>query len=149
MMQCNPKSNRIQHPFSDLQVGVDSLFDHLFNGQGARSSTGWTPRVSIAESDVEYQLVMEFPGLNPEDVSVEVKDGLLEISGSKKQEELADGFRILRDERTGGEFERKFEFSTQVDFEKVEATFNHGLLTLSLPKSEKVLPRKIEISVGE
>lgn len=143
-MNMNTTCNRVKTPFGDFQIDMDNLMDHFF-GETQRGTTSWSPRISVAESDSEYRMVIELSGVDPENVSIEMKEGRLEISGEKKVAELPEGFNLIRDERVAGEFKRTFEFSTLVDADRIEANITSGLLHLVLPKSEKVLPRKIEI----
>jgi HSP20 family protein len=143
--------NRVKTPFGDFQIDVDNLVDHFFGDalQKSQSEPGWAPRISVLESDNEYQMIVELAGVNPADVSIEMKEGRLEISGEKTIAAVPEEFTVLREERVKGSFKRAFEFSTLVDADRIVAQFKNGILELVLPKSEKVLPRKIEISVSE
>ena len=151
-MKLNQK-NRVSTPFGDFQIDVENLVDHFFrDGNKERSSesqecsqSAWTPRVSVVESETAYQMVVELPGIDPADVSVEMQEGRLEISGEKKIAELAEGGNYVRDERLKGEFKRVFEFSKLIEPDEIKAEFKNGLLHIDLPKSAKVLPRKIDI----
>lgn len=150
-MKLNNTINRVATPFGEFQLDVDNLFDHVFGGRSEREngSKVWSPRVSITESDTEYGMMVELPGVDPSDVSIEMKDNQLEISGVKNRAELPEGTKNVRDERPVGDFKRSFEFSQQVDADKISAEFKNGVLTVALPKSQTVLPRKIEIKVAE
>ena len=150
-MKLNTHSNRVKTPFGDIQFEVDNLFDHVFGTRtnpGSALSKGWTPRVAITESDTTYQMMMELPGVDPASVNLEVQDNQLEISGEKSIPEVPEGTTSIRDERTFGSFHRVFEFNQLVDMDRIEATFENGLLRVDLPKSEAVLPRKIEVKVA-
>ena len=146
---------RFATPFGDFQVDVENLVDHLFGDRAEKCSStcqtrdsansGFSPAVSITESDQGYQLEMELPGVSHEDVEIEMIDSILSVAGEKKIDEPAEGVKKVRNERRAGTFSRKFEFSTSVDSDGIEASFDSGLLVVSVPKSEKVLPRKIEI----
>ena len=80
-------------------------------------------------------------------MSVEVADGQLTIGGEKSLPELDETSTVHRRERMAGKFERKFEFPTHVDFDKIEATCEDGVLVIQVPKAAQVLPRKIDIAV--
>lgn len=155
-MKANTSKNRL----GDFQVDIENLFDQLFGGHvknaaasaaatAAATVNGIFPRTDITESDSQYVLVMELPGVAATDVSIEMKEGCLDISGSKSVAQPGEGDRQLKQERRSGEFHRQFDFSTQVDSDKISADFKNGLLTIVLPKSEKSLPRKIEITTSE
>jgi HSP20 family protein len=149
-MKFNQFNNRVTTPFGDFQLDVDNLFDQVF---GERTKTckpaDWTPRVAVNETETSYDLVMELPGVDPSEVSIEAKDNQLEISGSRSAVELEEGVKSLRNERLHGSFSRKFEFKQPVNNDAISAEFKHGLLNVSLPKSETVLPKKIEIKVAD
>ncbi len=155
-MKLNQK-NRVSTPFGDFHIDVENLVDHfLHDGKKSESSqtpsctvAAWTPRVSVVESETGYEMVVELPGLDPADVSVEMQEGRLEISGEKKIAELADGIQTIRDERQQGTFNRIFEFSKQIEPDGIKAEFKNGLLKIDLPKSAKALPRKIDIQVDQ
>ena len=144
----------LNNSFGDLPADLETIVQHLFGGTATSTTQfktercSWVPRANVLESDAGYNVQLELPGLSAEDFSVEIKEGVLEISGESKQAELAEGEKSLRRERTAGKFRRSFEFSTTVDADKISADFKHGVLTLNVPKSEKELPRKIEINVA-
>ncbi len=140
-MKTSANCNRL----GDFQVDIENLFDHFFGNQQPSASTKLAPPANVIESETGYSLVMELPGVFPESVSIEMKENLLEISGNKKVAEIADGERLAKSERLGGEFRRRFEFASPIDADAITADFKDGLLTISLPKSDKVLPRKIQI----
>lgn len=148
-MNCNQSKNRIATPFGDFQVDVENLFEQFFGDGEVKPQSRWLPRTNVSESDTAYHVSMELAGVKPADVNVEMHDGVLEISGTREKVTLPEGERALKVEQRSGEFRRKFEFSTLVDADRIEAAFENGVLSIELPKSEKVLPRKINIKVGE
>ena len=89
----------------------------------------------------------EIPGVRPEDVRLTVENNVLTIQGSKQQvaEERAD--RVHRYERTYGAFERSFTLPTTVDANSIKASYENGVLTVTLPKVERAKPRQIEVQV--
>jgi HSP20 family protein len=135
---------RVRTPFSDLHIDVDDLVGHFF-GDRHPDATAFVPPVSISEDDSSYAVTVELPGVRGEDVNLEMTEGLLQITGQKAIEEPSEGTVSLREERQQGNFKRVFEFAKAVDTERIEAVFENGLLQVTLPKSEKILPRKIEI----
>ncbi len=135
-------SNRIFGPFgafADLEDVLTTVF-------GDERSADFTPRADVGETEIGYALSLELPGVSNENINVEIHDGRLEISGEKKVEKNEDT-SWLRVERTTGAFKRVFEFSQPVDLEKISANLTDGVLTVLVPKSEKAMPRKIEINV--
>ena len=136
----------------DFQVDIENLFDHFLGKplgkQAGDSPFKQVPPADVIESETGYSLVMELPGVSAEDVSIEMKENQLEIRGNKVVADVGESDRLVKSERRGGEFVRRFEFSSQVDADAISAEFKDGLLTINLPKSEKVLPRKIQIKTS-
>ncbi len=139
---------RVRTPFSDLHIDVDDLVGHFFGDRNVGSGPAIVPPVAITEDESGYSIVVELPGVRGEDVSLEMTDGILHISGEKEIAELAETSTYLRNERKKGCFKRVFEFAKSVDADRIEAVFENGLLRISLPKSEKILPKKIEIKTN-
>ena len=148
-MNSNQTKNRIATPFGDFQVDVENLFEQFFGDREVAAQGRWLPSTNISESDTAYRVSVELAGVKPADVSVEMHDGVLEVSGQREKMELPEGVRALKVEQRTGEFRRKFEFPTLVDADRIEASYENGVLSIKLPKSEKVLPRKINIKVAE
>lgn len=127
-------------------------FDHMMAGffrpmgdLPTMSPAGWTPAVDVQETDDAYLLEAELPGLNKDDVNVSFEDGVLTLTGERKFEEETEEKNYRRIERRYGTFSRSFNLGRHIDSDKVEATFKDGLLTVTVPKTEAVKPRTIEI----
>ncbi|HEX5103285.1 MAG TPA: Hsp20/alpha crystallin family protein [Pirellulaceae bacterium] len=103
------------------------------------------PEVNVTETDKTIDVAVDLPGMKPEDVKVELHEGNLWISGEKKEEKEEKGKTFHRMERRSGAFRRILPLPVEVDPGKVDARFHDGVLTISLPKSEKVAPQKIEV----
>ena len=145
-MKTSSNFNRL----GDFQVDIENLFDHFFGNQQAASASPFklVPPANVTESETNYRVVVELPGMSADDVSIEMKENRLTISGTKVVPEVGEGEKLAKSERRGGEFSRKFEFASQVDADAISAEFRDGLLLIDLPKSEKVLPRKIKIKTA-
>ena len=128
----------------------DRLFDRFFFGQDAeaRSLASWTPVVDVKEDEDAIRVSTELPGLTAEDVKVTVENGVLSISGEKKQEaeEGEKGSSYYLVERQYGKFERCFTLPRSVDADKVKAKFENGVLNVDLPKSAKAKPKQIQVN---
>jgi HSP20 family protein len=107
----------------------------------------FNPAIDIRESDNGYTVTAELPGIDPKDVDITVQEGSLLVSGEKKFEQESKGEGYHRMERSYGSFRRSITLPKGIDVEKIDATFNNGLLTLSIPKLPELKPqaRKIEI----
>lgn len=108
----------------------------------------WIPAVDVLETDTEFQIRAELPGIEKEQVSLAVEEGVLTISGRREQEKEENGKRYHKIERAYGSFARSFTVPDIVDQHKVTAEFKNGVLTVRLPKSEKARPKSIEVKVS-
>jgi HSP20 family protein len=103
------------------------------------------PEVNMTETDKAVEVTVELPGMKPEEVKVELHDGALWIMGEKKEEKEEKGKTFHRIERRTGAFRRVMPLPVEVEADKVDARFHDGVLTVALPKIEKVAPKKIEV----
>jgi HSP20 family protein len=116
-------------------------------GQEVLASGDWSPRVDIAETDAEFVIKAELPEIKKDDVKVTVANGVLTVSGERKQEKEEKGKKFHRVERYFGTFSRSFTVPENVDENKVKATFKDGVLTLTLAKTEVAKPKAVEVKV--
>ncbi len=109
---------------------------------------GWNPAVEIAETVDAFTVTAELPGLQAKDVSADFDDGMLCIKGEKTETKHEKDKKYYVWERSYGAFERSFSFPMGVDQDKIEASFENGVLTVTLPKTKeaKVNSRKIAIT---
>ena len=132
-----------------LQSEMNRLLDGFFGG-GARDARArrWVPAMDLVEADDHLILRADLPGLGEEDVSIEIKDGVLTISGerSAEHEQKADGF--YRVERAFGSFARSLALPEGIDADKVSAEFDRGVLEVRIPKPEERKPHRVEIGAG-
>lgn len=133
-----------EEPFVALQSQVNQVFDHFFNGfavnplWGSELRTGtFNPRLDFTETDKEYRVTVELPGLDEKDVDLSLANNTLTIKGEKKQEKEDKRKDYYRMERSYGMFSRSIPVPDGVDVEKVDASFKKGLLLIRLPKSEE------------
>ena len=107
----------------------------------------WLPVVDIFEEPDAVRLVAEVPGVHPEDVNISVERNVLTIRGTKEQvvDEKVD--RVFRSERTYGDFERSFTLSASMDASRIKASYNLGVLTITLPKAETAKPFLIKVDL--
>ena len=112
------------------------------------ASADWVPVVDIVESEQEFALLVELPGVQKSDVKLSVQDGVLTLNGQREQDKEVKGIRFHRTERAYGRFTRSFALPESVDEQKLSAEFRDGLLKVHLPKAEKVKPRSVEVRVS-
>jgi HSP20 family protein len=103
------------------------------------------PEANIMETDKAVEVTVELPGMKPEEVKLEIKDGTLLVTGEKKEEKEEKGKTFHRVERRAGMFRRALALPVEVMEEKVDAKFVEGVLKITLPKAEKAAPKRIEI----
>ena len=130
----------------DLLDNVSRWFDDFFTAPTLGAST--LPAVDIRETEAEYLMEVELPGLSEKDVEVKLDNNLLTISSGKdeKKEEKKNGY-ILR-ERRASRFSRSFVLPETVDREKIGAEFKSGILHLSFPKVPAAKPKTIEVKAS-
>jgi HSP20 family protein len=116
-------------------------FEHLFNFS---REDQWSPTVEIREEEKFFAVSVDVPGLKKEEIEIEIKDNRLVVSGERKR--TPDPEKILRSERRYGKFSRIFTLPQDVDTEAIEARFEDGVLSVVLPKLEKMRPKKITIT---
>jgi HSP20 family protein len=117
-------------------------------GKDALVGFDWSPSVDITETSEEFQIKAELPEVKKEDVKIHVENGMLSISGERKQEKEEQNKKWHRVERSYGSFLRTFTLPENVDESKVRAEFKDGLLTMRLPKSTPAKPKATEIKIS-
>ncbi|MDJ0756633.1 MAG: Hsp20/alpha crystallin family protein [Ardenticatenaceae bacterium] len=134
--------------FLSMRHDMDRMMDSFFGPSSLtmEDQTSWGIALDVVEKNGEYQLKASIPGLKPEEIDVTVNEGLLTIKGetSSEREESEEGKFHLR-ERRYGRFSRSLRLPNDIDFDKVTAHHEDGVLTLTMPKSEASKPRRIEI----
>ncbi len=136
---------------TSLRDAVSELFDGFFGGRSplsvrhlqADSGLGWSPAVNVRETDDAILIYAALPGVEKADVSIEMKDNHLILSGKTRQMEPEDGW--LRRELPAGQFFRAFALSADVKADQVKASLKNGVLEITLPKAEEEKPRKVSI----
>ena len=143
-------------PMLDLLHQLQHRMGRTFNGEMLRASewpvpeaatTAWLPLVDIFEEPDVIRLVAEVPGVRPEDVKISVEANLLTIAGTKEQVAEEKAEKVHRYERTYGAFERTFRLSASIDASKIKATYDLGVLTITLPKAETAKPHLIQVEL--
>ncbi|MGH2953116.1 MAG: Hsp20/alpha crystallin family protein [Solirubrobacterales bacterium] len=132
-----------------LHSEVNRVFDAFFgNGNGFRARR-WTPPMDLVETDEHLVLRADLPGLERDDVSIEVRDGTLTVSGERRSEheEKSEGF--YRVERAQGAFSRSLSLPRGVDAEQIDADFDRGVLEVRIPKPAESKPHRVAIGGGD
>ena len=130
-----------------LQREVDSLFDRFFDRTDSEQETSavWAPRTDLVEKDDAFHLRLDVPGMSKEDISINLQNGTLTVSGERTSERTEEDEEYVRVERAFGTFHRTFRLPDAVDEDHIEAAYEDGVLTIHVPKTEANTRRQIEI----
>jgi HSP20 family protein len=149
LMRWNPRNNEVE--ITDPFRSFDQLFDELWQGWPSRFIESDTtrpflrPAMDVVENDDNITLRVDLPGLSGDDVHVEMEDNTLTISGEIGDTIEKEGDRYHYRERYSGSFRRSLRLPNTVDANKVDASFENGVLNIVLPKLPQAQPKKIEI----
>jgi HSP20 family protein len=135
--------------FDPFTADFDRLVRRTF-GWSDSDRQVWTSALAmdVIRRDDEVVLRLDLPGADPDSIELTTDHGVLTVT-AKRDEEYAQGERPVRRERVMGSFTRKIRLAETVDAEKIEAAYDNGVLTVTLPLAEAVKPRKIEIKRAE
>lgn len=132
-----PLAGTLADEVADLRDQFDRMFGNMFAASPFATPLGWVPAIDIAEGAEELTLRAELPGVKKDDLSVTFDDGLLTITGEKREKkgEKDDKQQYHVYERSYGAFTRSFTLPKAVDDKRIKAEFHDGVLTIHLPKS--------------
>jgi HSP20 family protein len=136
-----------------IQNEMNRLFNNFFdqpaqNGRGNGTTRRWLPAMDLVEIADHYVLRADLPGLSDEDVTIQLEDNVLTISGERKTEHRDQQEGYYRLERAFGSFTRSLTLPDGVDPDSVQARFDRGVLEIRIPKPEQKKPKTVQISVG-
>jgi HSP20 family protein len=136
-------------PFREM-TNVQDQLDRLWRGmlEGRRGQESWLPAVDVFDTTDAVILKAELAGMDPNEIEIEVDDNVLTLKGERKFEEKVDDERYYRVERRYGSFQRSIALPQGVRADDIQATYEDGVLTVSVPKAEAEKPRKIAIQAA-
>ena len=139
-------------PFRDIDDVVDRFFADALRRVPRQSAAGqpaadWAPAADISETETEYLIKAELPEVRKEDVSITLHEGVLTLSGERRQEKSTDGEKVHRIERFYGSFVRRFSLPDNVDEQGIQAESRDGVIRIHIPKQkvEQPQPRQIQV----
>jgi HSP20 family protein len=138
-------------PFGDLlslQDEMNQLFGRVFRQQPGLDRGGqrlWAPALDIAERPDAYLVTVEVPGVRPEDLDITLEGGVLTVQGERRFQDESQDQQWHRVERRYGAFRRSVTLPSQAQADKIEASFEDGLLHITVPKTEAAMPKRIEV----
>ena len=136
----------IWNPIHEMDELFHNRLASVLGGEGAQS-VAWSPVVDIEETELNYLIRAELPGLSKKNVKVVVEDGVLTLSGERDLERKVEGKTFHHIERSHGTFTRSFTLPENADAESVSANYKEGLLEIRVAKCEEAQPKSIEVRV--
>ena len=138
---------RTTHALPSLAAEVSRLMNDTAVNTPAFAATGLTPPADILEDAQGYLVVLDLPGVDPATIKLSVEKDTLEVLAERKLAALAAGQELHRSERAFGAFARSFRLPSSVDATRVQATYEAGVLSVTLPKREEAKARAIPVTV--
>ena len=132
----------------DFRNEMNSLFDRFGDGDSGEERSqmkSWLPPLNLCETDDEYCISLDLPGVDPKDVDVEVRHGELWITGRRESDSEKQGRTWHRRERFYGEFRRVVRLGMDVDTDRIDAKFKDGVLQITVGKTEDAKTKKIRV----
>ncbi len=130
----------------DLVGDVDAFFGNGFlSDKGVTPQFGFQPAVNIVESESSYLISADLPGLTRDDIHVDLNDGILSVSGERREQKEVTEKNFRRFEKRYGKFIRSFRLPENVRSDGIEAKYENGVLEVQVPKVERAMPKKIEV----
>ncbi|HTQ38979.1 MAG TPA: Hsp20/alpha crystallin family protein [Pirellulales bacterium] len=141
-----PRVPRIWDPFRLAREEMESLWSQLVGEPMERRFKGrMMPSLDLSETPNTVEVRMDVPGMKPEDIDIQLANGVLTISGERKEEKEEKGKTFHRIERSYGSFSRSVTVPTAVSEDKVDAQYHNGVLTIALQKTDEAKARKIKV----
>ena len=136
---------------ANMQSAMDRIFEDAWRGNWPNSGN-WagfdTPALDIHETDTAYEVAVPLPGVNADEINIKMQNGTLTISGELPQPKVEENRKVVVQERYYGKFSRSVSLPQSVDTNKVEATYDNGVLNLTLPKLPEAQPKQISVKVN-
>lgn len=140
------------NPWKDMPAmpgSLDRFFNDPFSNLGRFADNGemsmWNPAVDLYEKDDHYMIKAELPGIDKKDIKIDLKDGLLTLSGERNHDNEVKKENFYRRERSYGKFQRVFTLPAGVDPQNIKAEYKDGVLQIEVPKPEEKKAKKITV----
>ena len=140
---------RYNNPWNLLNTLQRELYNpelnRLNDNDASVATANWAPSVDITEDDKAFTLHADIPGVDPKDIDISMENGVLTIKGERHTENVEEKENYRRVERQSGQFYRRFTLPDSADADKIEAKSAHGVITITIPKQEVAVSRRIEV----
>ncbi len=135
--------------FPSLRDEMDKLFEDFFGKTGFPSTVegGWVPPVDVQDTKKEVIVTMDLPAVDPKEIVISIMEDRLTIRGERRREEEAKDTDYYRSERVYGAFQRIVQLPSEVLGDKAKASYKDGVLKITVPKSQKAVPKEVKIEV--
>lgn len=136
-------------PGRHLQDEFKQVFERFFGDAAGDQSdvvtSQWAPRVDIREEADRFVILADIPGVDPQDIEVQMDKGILSLKGERASDQQEEGIQFSRRERAWGSFYRRFALPDSADPDAVTASGRHGVLRIDIPKRPQATPRRIQV----
>ena len=140
-----PTTDRFSRLVNRMEGEMEDLLDRFWVPEEGPLARSFSPTVDLVEAENQFEVTVDLPGLKPEEVEVELKNGDLWIAGKREEEKEDKGKTYHRIERRHGEFRRVLPLPATINAEKIEAKFDNGVLKIIVPKTEEAKAKHIEV----
>lgn len=144
-------STDMMRDLESMQSRMNRLFNDFFGGREAEEQdlmpSAWNPAVDVIENEDSFVIEAELPGMKKDEIKISLTNDVLIVQGEKKIEKQEKKKNYHRTERSYGSFSRTFSLPGNVKSDKVDAEFNNGVLTITIPKSEEAKPKQIDVKI--
>ena len=145
LVKWTPKRN-MMNIFDEVEHMIHQTFGNSF--ENSSSKLAYCPLMNVNETDSDYLIMMDLPGVERKDVEVNLRNGVLTVLGERKTSERGDEKNQILDETIYGTFSRSLELTSTILEEKIKAKFKNGVLNITIPKAEEVKPTVTQIAVS-
>ena len=144
LVRWKPRSDSFMDPFFDRFM---QQVNEMFEFPTETTNRIWYPALDLVEEKDRFVVLLELPGVDPKTVEVNLQGNLLTVSGERKDASERTEGRVLKREHSYGTFQRTLQLPFRVQSENVKATYEKGVMTISLPKVEEQVGRQIQVEV--
>ena len=145
LVKWTPKRNMF-NIFDEVEQIRPQAFDHSLENGSSRPC--YSPLMNVSETESDYLIMMDLPGVEKKDVDVNLSNGIVTVSGERKTSEVGNENNRIWNETTHGTFSRSFQLTSDIVEDKIKAKFKYGVLNITIPKAEEVKPEVKQITVS-